>query len=203
MRYLIRPPFPYRWLYPKAIFRGDAQHKVAYLTFDDGPHPEATPFVLDTLAEEDVKATFFLLGKNAQCHPDLAERIRQEGHTIGNHGHAHLDGWKTSGRAYLDDFEQGMAVTGSELFRPAYGHITPFQYKAISQRSTLVLWDVLSGDFDPDTTPEQCVQNVERHVRNGSIIVMHDSQKALTNLMGSLKPLIQSMKRLGYKMDKL
>jgi len=203
MRYLIRPPFPYRWLYPKAMFKGDADSESVFLTFDDGPHPEATPFVLDTLAGAGVKATFFLLGKNVERHPHLVERIRQEGHTIGNHGHAHLDGWKTSSRAYLDDFEQGMAVTGSKLFRPAYGRITPTQYKAISLQSKVVLWDVLSGDFDPSITPEKCVLNVERHVRNGSIIVMHDSQKALTNLKGSLKPLIQSMKRLGYKMDKL
>jgi len=203
MRYLIRPPFPYRWLYPRAMFRGDTQREAVHLTFDDGPHPEATPFVLDTLAGAGVKATFFLLGKNAENHPQLVERIRQEGHSIGNHGHAHLDGWRTPTQAYLDDFSRGMEVTGSRLFRPAYGRITPMQYRAISRQSTVVLWDVLSGDFDQDTDPGQCVRNVERHTRKGSIIVMHDSQKALHNLRGSLKAIILSMNSAGFRMEKL
>lgn len=203
MRYFIRPPFPYRWLFPKAVFMGDVEKDAVYLTFDDGPHPEATPFVLDTLAEEGVKATFFLLGKNAEEYPDLVNRIRTEGHSIGNHGYAHIDGWRTSTEAYLDDFARGLEVTESRLFRPAYGRITPSQYKAISRQSTVVLWDLLSGDFDPEITPEHCIRNVVHHVRAGSIIVMHDSTKALTNLSESLKAIIQSMNRLGYRMNKL
>lgn len=201
--YLIRPPFFYRWVFSEALFRIGSDESDVYLTFDDGPHPEATPFVLDTLAEEGVEATFFLLGKNAEKHPDLLHRIIDEGHSVANHGYAHLDGWHTSTEDYVKDFQRAAQVLGEGAMRPPYGRITVAQYRALRAKGTIVLWDVLSGDFDASTGPERTVRNVADNLRNGSIIVMHDSQKALTNLRSSLKPIIRSIKEQGFAMKKI
>lgn len=196
--YFIRPPFLYRWLFPRALFRTDRRDRTVHLTFDDGPHPEATPFVLDTLREEGVTATFFLLGRNAEKYPELTDRIRQEGHTVANHGHGHLNGWQTGTDAYMENFLKAEALLGDRLFRPPYGKLTPAQYHRLLPRTTIVMWDVLSGDFDPSIGPEKCIGNVLENVRDGSIIVMHDSGKALPNLRNSLKEVICSIKGLGY-----
>jgi peptidoglycan-N-acetylglucosamine deacetylase len=202
--YLIRPPFVMRWLYPEALFRMRApKTKDVYLTFDDGPCPQVTPFVLDVLAEEQVPATFFLLGKNAEQHPQLLERIRAEGHAVGNHGQEHINGWSTSTDAYVQNWERAVPLLGERHFRPPYGRITPAQYSALRPRTTICLWDVISGDFDASLTPEQCLDNVVKNVRQGSIIVMHDSLKARTNVESSLKPIIRSIKAAGYALNKL
>lgn len=201
--YLIRPPFLYKWLFPKALFRMDSSEKTVYLTFDDGPHPEATSFVLDVLKEENVPATFFLLGKNAEAHPDLLARISSDGHTIANHGHEHLDGWKTNKVNYLNNFQRAAPLLGTQFFRPPYGRITWRQYRAISSNTAVVLWDVIAGDFNTTISPQQCEANVLRAVRNGSIIVMHDSQKALPILRNSLRSIIRTIKTLGYGFKKL
>jgi len=201
--YLIRPPFLFRWAFPRALFRVSTTEKDVYLTFDDGPCPEATPFVLDVLAEEQVEATFFLLGKNAEQHPALVERIRNEGHTIANHGFDHLNGWKSGTAEYVENWKRAALLLGDSYFRPPYGRITPAQYRALYPSTSVVLWDVISGDFDTTITPEQCVRNVMGNVRPGSIVVMHDSPKALLNLRESLKPVIRSMKAKGYQIKKL
>jgi len=201
--YLIRPPFLFRWAFPRALFRVSTTEKDVYLTFDDGPCPEATPFVLDVLAEEQVEATFFLLGKNAEQHPALVERIRTEGHTIANHGFDHLNGWTTSTSAYIKNWKRAVPLLGDRYFRPPYGRITPAQYRALHPATSVVMWDVISGDFDTRIAPEQCVQNVLGNVRTGSILVMHDSPKALPNLHESLKAIIRSMKAEGYQLKKL
>jgi len=181
----------------------DGSEKTVYLTFDDGPHPEATSFVLDVLKDENVPATFFLLGKNAEAHPDLVARITSEGHTIANHGHQHLDGWKTNKADYVRNFQQAAPLLGTHFFRPPYGRITWGQYRAIATTTTVVLWDVIAGDFDTSISPQQCEANVLGAVRNGSIIVMHDSEKALPILHNSLKSIIQAMKTQGFGFKKL
>lgn len=201
--YFIRPPYFYRWLFPKALFRMNTREKSVYLTFDDGPHPKATPFVLEILREEGVSATFFLLGKNAEAHPELMERILAEGHAIGNHGYAHLNGWNTSKQEYLLNFQKAVPLLGQRLFRPPYGKLGLGQYGALSPQTTIVFWDVISGDFDTTITREQCTKNVLNSIRNGSIIVMHDSAKALPNLQNSLKETIRSMKSQGFGFKKL
>ncbi len=201
--YFIRPPYFYRWLFPKALFRMDTREKSVYLTFDDGPNPAATSFVLDTLREEGVSATFFLLGKNAEVHPELMDRIVAEGHAIGNHGYAHLNGWNTSKKTYLLNFKMAIPLLGQRLFRPPYGKLGLGQYGALSPQTTIVFWDVISGDFDTTITGEQCTKNVLNSIRNGSIIVMHDSAKALPNLQNSLKETIRSMKSHGFGFKKL
>ena len=174
------------------------KEKTVYLTFDDGPHPEATPFVLDVLKAHDVQATFFLLGKNAVKHPELVKRIQEAGHTIGNHGMQHLNGWVTNVQDYLKDMQEGKRITDSNLFRPAYGKLTYAQYKHIKVNERIVLWDLISGDFDQDIEGDQVVNNVLNNVRNGSIIVMHDSEKAHSNVKSSLNEIIVKLGREGY-----
>lgn len=181
----------------------DSSDRSVYLTFDDGPHPEATPFVLNTLREEGIKATFFLLGKNAEAYPELVQLIGSEGHAIGNHGYAHLNGWRTSAKDHLADFAKAESLLGNRLYRPAYGKLTIAQYSALSSRTTIALWDVLSGDFDTTITGQQCEANVLNGIRNGSIIVMHESTKSFPNMSSSLKSTIKAIKVRGYQFKKL
>lgn len=175
------------------------EEATVYLTFDDGPHPEATPYVLDVLQKHGIKATFFLLGKNAERYPDLVQRIRTEGHAVGNHGMNHLNGWTTGLEDYLKDVEEGKKATGSSLFRPPYGRLGLKQYWKLNETETVVFWDVISGDFDQNITSEAVLMNVVDNVRNGSIIVMHDSQKAFNNLKSSLNEVITQLSEKGYR----
>ena len=197
--YLIRPPKVYQWLFPEATFRMQNNEKVVYLTFDDGPHPEATAYALDVLKKHDIKATFFVLGKNVEQHPELMSRIEIEGHSVGNHGMSHLNGWNTSVEDYLNDVEKGKSVCKSNLFRPAYGKLTYRQYKTLKETEQIILWDIISGDFDSVIDGEQVVANVVNNARNGSIIVMHDSAKAFNNLRLSLNEIIEQLGEKGYR----
>lgn len=197
--YLIRPPKIYRWLFKEAVFRLNPSEKTVYLTFDDGPHPEATPFVLSVLKSHSVKATFFVLGKNAEKHPDIVREIRAEGHQVGNHGMNHLNGWNTSNSLYAEDVALGKAISASNLFRPAYGKLTRAQYKLLAPTEKVVFWDVISGDFDEKTDSKTVVKNVLNNTRAGSVIVMHDSKKAMNNLSGSINEIIVKLKEKGYQ----
>lgn len=201
--YLVKPPKVYRWLFPEALFRVAGEEKTVYLTFDDGPHPEATPFVLDVLKKHDVKSTFFLLGKNAKANPELVERIKGEGHTIGNHGMNHLSGWSVGLDEYLKDVEEGKQLVGSTLFRPPYGKLTLSQYRKLRTTEQIVLWDVISGDFDTNIGPKEVLSNVVNNVKGGSVIVMHDSTKAFNNLKLSLNEIIQQLSEKGYRFKPL
>lgn len=197
--YLIRPPKLYRWFFKKAIFRHNASEKKIYLTFDDGPHPEATPYVISVLKKHGIKATFFVLGKNAERYPELISQLKAEGHQIGNHGMNHLNGWKTPNDEYVQDVARGKALSESGFFRPAYGKLTRSQYNLLSQTEQIVFWDVISGDFDDTISATKVINNVVSNTRNGSVIVMHDSKKAMNNLMGSINEIIIKLKEKGYK----
>ena len=201
--YFIRPPKAYRWLFKKAVFRENPNEKTVYLTFDDGPHPEATLYVLGVLKEEKARATFFLLGNNALAQPKLVEQIRKEGHAIGNHGMQHLSGWTTPTKTYVDNVFKAKEILNTSLFRPPYGRLGISQYNKLKTSEEIVFWDVLSGDFDENQSPKTVKDNVLSNVRNGSIILMHDSQKALPNLRGSLKETVQELKKKGYTFGKL
>lgn len=196
--YLIRPPKVYRWLFKQAIFRENPDEKVVYLTFDDGPHPEATPYVLSVLESHGIKATFFVLGKNVKKHPSLFGRLKEEGHSIGNHGMNHSNGWTTATDEYVKDVVLGKQVTESNLFRPPYGKLSISQYNRLVKTEKIVFWDVISGDFDSKTDNQTVVRNVLNNVRNGSVIVMHDSKKAMNSLMGSMNEIIIELKQKGY-----
>lgn len=182
--------------------------KKIFLTFDDGPIPEITEWVLDILKSEEIKATFFCIGDNIKKHPEVYKRILAEGHQIGNHTFNHLNGWKTETNHYIDNFKLceteclKLNTEHSFLFRPPYGKIKPSQTKAIRNLGyKIIMWDVLSYDFDPNIIPEKCLENVIPNTEQGSIIVFHDSKKAEKNLKYALPKAIQILKNKGFVFD--
>ena len=180
--------------------------KVIYLTFDDGPHPVITPFVLDELKKYDARATFFCIGKNLLANPDVYKRILAEGHAVGNHSFSHLNGWKTKDTAWLDDIAEAKKYIDSNLFRPPYGRITRFQLKALTgsaYRLHIIMWSVLSGDFDTDITPETCYKNVARNAKSGSVIVFHDSEKANIRMSYALPLVLKYFSERGYRFERI
>ena len=199
--YLVKTPWWLRVLYPSLVWRMPGKDKKIYLTFDDGPHPTATPFVLDQLKESGAKATFFCIGKNVAEHPAIYQRITDEGHSIGNHTYNHTNGWNVSDAVYLKDINDAGAVIQSNLFRPPYGRIKRSQQKKLHVADAdlkIIMWDVLSGDFDTDLTPEACLGYVLYHTRPGSIIVFHDSEKAFPRMSHALPKVLAHFQKEGY-----
>ena len=206
MFYFVKTPWWLRSFYAKYIWRVPVKEKTLFLTFDDGPHPVATPFVLDQLEEHDAKATFFCLGKNVVSHPEIFQRIKSEGHRIGNHTYNHMNGWKTNVDEYVQDVEGADVMIRSNLFRPPYGRVTREQAKALRRLFPdikLIMWDVLSGDFDPAVNAAKCINRVTRSSRPGSIIVFHDSQKAFPVLKDTLPVVLSHFKNAGYNFQPL
>lgn len=201
--YRVRPPYLLKKLYARGMWRKDAAEKKLYLTFDDGPVPVVTPWVLDVLKAADIQATFFCVGENVAKHPQLYQRILSENHAVGNHTHQHISGWKTPLADYLANVETCATYVSSNLFRPPYGRIRKDQQRSLETHYSIVMWDVLSGDYDKDTSPEQCLQNVIKNVRNGSIIVFHDSLKAQHNMQYALPRFIADATAKGFEFGKL
>jgi peptidoglycan/xylan/chitin deacetylase (PgdA/CDA1 family) len=201
MWYPVRTPALFRWIYPSLEWKGNAADKTIYLTFDDGPHPIATPFVLDLLKQYQIKATFFCIGKNVQRYPQIYQRILAEGHQTGNHTQDHKNGWKTSREDYLENIFTATQYIDASLFRPPYGRITKAQIKSVQQQFAyrIIMWDVLSGDFDTELQPEQCWHQVKKAVRPGSIIVFHDSEKAWQRMQYALPRTIDYFLAQGYQ----
>ncbi|MGY4386644.1 peptidoglycan/xylan/chitin deacetylase (PgdA/CDA1 family) [Pedobacter sp. UYP24] len=204
--YLIRSPQLLKWYYPQLTWNKKRDHKVIYLTFDDGPIPDVTDFTLKTLKSFGAKATFFCIGDNIYKYPYIFESIKNAGHSIGNHTFNHLKGWITPNELYLDNFQKCQSQTCSNLFRPPYGRIKKSQISAIRfayPNMKIIMWDVLSGDFDPNLDPHQCYLNVVKHTRNGSIVVFHDSLKASPRLYYALPKVLEYFSRLGYCFESL
>ncbi|GAB4091708.1 polysaccharide deacetylase family protein [Flaviaesturariibacter terrae] len=200
MGYYVTKPSWLKKLYGRVTWELPSATKTAYLTFDDGPHPELTPFVLDELARRNAKGTFFCLGRQAERYPDIVNRIRDEGHSIGNHTWNHPDGWRTRNADYYGDVAKADALLHTRLFRPPHGHVTPFQVRRLRREQGLqvIMWGILSGDFDAQTSPEQCYRNVAKHLRPGSIVVFHDNDAAAVNLRHALPRLLADFSALGY-----
>ena len=201
--YLVKTPLLLKKIYPSYLWSIDTKEKTLYLTFDDGPHPEITPFVLKQLKRYNALATFFCIGKNVVAHPAAYRQIQNEGHAVGNHTYNHLNGWKTENEIYLKDIAEASKVIDSSLFRPCYGRITSFQAKNLKpvmkgKEPTIVMWDVLSGDFDTDCIPQQCLANVVFASLPGSIIVFHDSEKAFPRLEYTLPKILNYFSEKGY-----
>jgi len=183
--YLVKTPWFIKQFYSGLLWNKRADGKRVYLTFDDGPIPIVTPFVLNILKEYQAKATFFCIGDNVRKHPDVFEQVKAAGHSIGNHTFNHLKGWKTENQIYLDNYLKADQLIPSNLFRPPYGRIKRSQIRLLRAHRPdlqIVMWDVLSGDFDLKLSPEACLENVLRHVWPGSIVVFHDSLKAFDRL---------------------
>ncbi len=196
------------YLFPKYVWKIPNSGNKIYLTFDDGPIPEVTEWVLDILKNENIKATFFCIGDNIQKHPEVFKRILNEGHAIGNHTFNHLNGWKTNSSNYIENFKkceleiQKTNTQNIKLFRPPYGKISPFQAKEILNKNyKIIMWDVLSYDFDTKISPQKCLNNVIENTESGSIIVFHDSLKAKQNLRYALPKAIQQLKEKGFEFD--
>ncbi|QDW26447.1 polysaccharide deacetylase family protein [Pedobacter sp. KBS0701] len=224
--YLIKSPLLLKWYYPSLLWNKSRTEKVIYLTFDDGPIPNVTDFVLKTLKVFNAKATFFCIGDNIIKHPEVFERVKTDGHAIGNHTFNHLKGWKTDDKTYLENTLKCQQLTQTDLFRPPYGRIKKSQIlslksevrspESISQNSQtdlhlksqisnlkIVMWDVLSGDFDTKLSPEKCYQNVIKHTENGSIIVFHDSLKAFDRLSYALPKVLAYFSEKGFTFSTL
>lgn len=203
--YFFRNPFFLPWLYPGLIWRLPAQEKKLYLTFDDGPVPGPTEFVLNELARVGAKATFFCIGDNVRKHPDVYNRVLSEGHAVGNHTYNHLSGWKTSREFYVSNVQQCAEVlkpATSNLFRPPYGRITRRQIADLSDYR-IVMWDVLTNDYAKSLAPEDCLRGSLAASRNGSIVVFHDSLKAERNLRYVLPRYLDHFTREGYTFHSL
>ncbi|MDY2586269.1 polysaccharide deacetylase family protein [Winogradskyella aquimaris] len=201
-------------LFPKFVWNINTTNKELYLTFDDGPTPEITDWVLDTLTSFSAKATFFCIGKNIQSHPEIFNRIIKEGHGIGNHTFHHLKGWKTNTEAYITDVERTQELinsiiktggsTRTNLFRPPYGKFKSEQNKKLQELGyKIILWDVLSYDWDKTITEESCLKNIIPVAKQGSIIVFHDSVKAARNLRYALPKVLEYYSKKGYEFKAL
>ncbi|MCH5347195.1 MAG: polysaccharide deacetylase family protein [Muribaculaceae bacterium] len=199
--FIEQPPLLYRLLFPEAMWRLKRhRRRVVYLTFDDGPIPEVTPWVLDLLDREEVKATFFLVGQNVERHPELFEEIKRRGHSWGNHTMTHLQGIKVAMSRYIDDIERADNLIHSSLFRPPHGVMRWSQGRAIKRRYNIVMQDVVSRDYSRRLSGEEVFNNICRYTRDGSIIVFHDSLKARENMMYALPRAIRWLKEQGYEM---
>jgi peptidoglycan/xylan/chitin deacetylase (PgdA/CDA1 family) len=198
---LVRIPGILKKIYPGLTWNIPGGDRVLHLTFDDGPTPEITDRVLKILAPSNARATFFCIGRNAERHPEILRRIIDAGHAVGNHTYSHLKGWYTPDREYYEDIELASQFVPSHLYRPAYGMITPAQIRYLKQRFHIVLWDVMSYDFDPSTSNEKCFSNVTRYAGPGSIIVFHDSVKASENLLYALPRVLEYFGGKGFKFE--
>lgn len=209
MFYFIKTPWLLKKLYPECIWdiKTDKKTclptgKVLYLTFDDGPNPDATTFVLQQLKKYNAKATFFCIGENVKEYFDIYKQMISDGHKPGNHTYNHLNGWKTTDKKYLENIQQATNIIDTDLFRPPYGKITKFQLKALQGEKfklKTIMWDVISGDFDEKISPENCYLNVINHARPGSIIVFHDSLKAFPRLEYALPRVLDFYSNQGYQ----
>lgn len=194
-----------RWLYPHAIWRMDPTEKSVYLTFDDGPIPEATPFVLETLARYDIKATFFVVGDNVRKHPDVFRQVVEAGHRIGNHTFNHVGGFKWLSENYLANTLKAQVLIGDvhstpPLFRPPHGWMRPLQYRIIRRQGyRIIMWDLVTRDYSSWLTAQEVLDNVKRYARNGSIITFHDSLRSIDKLHKILPTALEWLLEQGYE----
>ncbi len=231
--YLVKSPFFLKWYYPNLVWNKSRREKIIYLTFDDGPIPIVTEFVLKTLSTYNAKATFFCIGDNIEKHAEVFNAVLKAGHSIGNHTFNHLNGWKTDDKIYIKNVLKAQALIQTNLFRPPYGRIKKAQIKMVSgiryqvsginsalnlkfhtlklkpntsnlkPHTSIIMWDVLSGDFDINLSPEKCYQNVINNARNGSIVVFHDSLKAFERLKYALPKVLEYFALQGFRFERL
>lgn len=201
--YLVHTPQYVQALFPGLTWKMPGDKKEMYLTFDDGPIPEVTPWVLETLDFYNAKATFFCVGDNVRKYPDIYQRVISSGHAVGNHTLNHLSGWSTENIPYFHNIRHCARVVNSGLFRPPYGKLRPSQVQFLQRHYKIIMWDVLSGDFDRDISPDDCFQNVAQNAGQGSIIVFHDSLKAEINLKHALPLVLEFFNKQGYTFSAL
>ncbi len=187
-----------KWMIPDSTWSINDPDGV-YLTFDDGPTPGVTEWILSTLEKYDAKATFFVLGKNAELYPDLYQKILAAGHKIGNHTYSHQKGWVMSLERYLEDIDCADDIVHSDLFRPPYARVTPAQMRAVAKRFKIVMWSIVSRDYNRHLSPRRVLHNVLDRIEPGSIVVFHDSDKAFRNMSYALTRTLEHIKEKGWK----
>jgi peptidoglycan/xylan/chitin deacetylase (PgdA/CDA1 family) len=193
-----------RAFYPTVLWRKDKNRKVIYLTFDDGPTKELTHWILKTLDEFGVKATFFCIGNNAEKYPEIVDEIRQNGHSVGIHGYEHRRGLYKDDDAFFYDIEKSKHIIKSNLFRPPHGNITPSQAKKLKNLGyNVVLWDVITRDYNPSLSEEKVLDIAKKYTRNGSIVVFHDSRKAFKNMKYAFPKAVKYWLDNGYTFETL
>ena len=196
--FIEQPPWFYRALFPGVTWRMPAEPKCVYLTFDDGPIPEVTPWVLDTLDRFGVKATFFMVGDNVRKHPDIYQMVVDRGHRIGNHTFNHIQGWRYWTKNYLANVAKAAEYIPSDLFRPPHGHMRIPQTLLLQRKYRVIMWDVVTRDYSPHMTPEGVLQVVKRYTRTGSVIVFHDSLKSERNMRVAMPQAVEWLLAQGY-----
>ncbi|MBT4881698.1 MAG: polysaccharide deacetylase family protein [Flavobacteriales bacterium] len=186
-------------LFPSLVWRKETLNKEIWLTFDDGPEPEVTPWILSVLKKENITATFFLVGEQIEEFPELVGAIIKEGHTIANHSYSHKNGWLCTKEKYIADIEKCQELMpNNKLYRPPYGKITKAQITLLKEKYKIILWDVLSWDFQQNTSPERVQGNILKNTKEGSIIVLHNNQKSHKNFFPILEDTIQKLKEKGF-----
>lgn len=196
--FIEQPPLLYRMLFPETVWRIPMKHKAVFLTFDDGPIPEVTPWVLDLLDKYDIKATFFCVGDNVRKHPETFAEVVRRGHSVGNHTMHHLQGAKVTTKRYIADIMEAESYIHTPLFRPPHGLIRWKQAAAIKDNMRIIMYDLVTRDYNRKLSGEQVLDNVKRYMRNGSIVVFHDSLKSEQNLRYALPRAIEWLKENGY-----
>ena len=192
-----------RHFYKSAMWRKEPEKKTVYLTFDDGPVPEVTPWVLDKLKEYGISATFFCVGENVQKYPELFERIKAEGHSVGNHTFNHITGFNSNYDVFLKNIEEADVLIQSKLFRPPHGHLTRGQCLKLKEKYQIVMWDVITRDYNQALKPEKVFAIATKYTRNGSLVVFHDSLKAEKNMKYAMPKTVEYLLEKGYTFDKL
>lgn len=201
--FIEQPPWFYRALFPGATWRIPSDERCVYLTFDDGPIPQVTPWVLNTLDQYGVKATFFMVGDNVRKHPDVFRMVVERGHAVGNHTFHHIQGIRYSTRGYLADVELAARLIPGNLFRPPHGHMRFPQLLRLRKTHRIVMWDVVTRDYSPHLSPQQVLANVKRYTRPGSILVFHDSLKAERNMRWAMPRAIEWLLQEGYRFKRM
>lgn len=201
--YLTKTPKFVQSLFPNFLWRVPTDEKTVHLTFDDGPIPEVTPWVLDQLDQYNATATFFCVGENVKKHRDIFQMVLDRGHLVGNHTYNHLNGWQNENIPYFHNVRRCANMVDSELFRPPYGKLKPKQVQFLQRHYKIVMWDVLSGDFDPNLSADQCLKNVVANTKPGSIVVFHDSLKSQDKLKHVLPKYLRWLSIQGYKIKSI
>ncbi|MDR3269010.1 MAG: polysaccharide deacetylase family protein [Tannerella sp.] len=197
--FIEQPPWVYRVIFSGAVWRQPGKEKCVYLTFDDGPVPEVTPWVLDLLDTFHLKATFFCVGDNVRKYPEIYRMIRERGHRVGNHTHNHIQGIRFRSKNYLANVEKAAEWIRSDLFRPPHGHMRYPQLSGLKKKYRIVMWDVVTRDYSPHMTSQGVFNVVKKYTRNGSIIVFHDSLKAVDRMKEALPQSLEWLLKQGYQ----
>lgn len=204
--FFVKTPWWIKKLYPGCTWDLVSTEKTLYLSFDDGPHPVITPYILNLLRQYNARASFFCIGDNVQKYPEVYQQILADGHSVGNHTHNHLNGWKTTDKEYLENIKEANKYIESNLFRPPYGRIKGSQIRFLKQElpeMKILMWNILAGDWVQELKPEICFEKIQKHISHGDIIVLHETDKAFDRLKYVLPNLLEYFTAKGCRFERI